>query len=80
MIIESQAVGPFFKNGYVVGCEETERVFAAAREPKRFWLIENSEHARGWQFAGAEYERRVTDFFRETLAAEAIPAQYGAAS
>jgi hydroxyacylglutathione hydrolase len=22
MIIESQAVGPFFKNGYVVGCEE----------------------------------------------------------
>jgi len=23
MIIESQAVGPFFKNGYVVGCEET---------------------------------------------------------
>src|SRR5258708_5594413 len=23
MIIESQAVGPFLKNGYVVGCEET---------------------------------------------------------
>jgi len=23
MIIESQAVGPFFKNGYVVGCEST---------------------------------------------------------
>ncbi|MGH9142384.1 MAG: MBL fold metallo-hydrolase [Vicinamibacterales bacterium] len=23
MIIESQAVGPFFKNGYVVGCEDT---------------------------------------------------------
>ena len=23
MIIESQAVGPFFKNGFVVGCEET---------------------------------------------------------
>jgi hydroxyacylglutathione hydrolase len=23
MIVESQAVGPFFKNGYVVGCEET---------------------------------------------------------
>ena len=23
MIIETQAVGPFFKNGFVVGCEET---------------------------------------------------------
>jgi hydroxyacylglutathione hydrolase len=23
MIVESQAVGPFFKNGYVAGCEET---------------------------------------------------------
>jgi glyoxylase-like metal-dependent hydrolase (beta-lactamase superfamily II) len=23
MILETQAVGPFFKNGYVVGCEET---------------------------------------------------------
>src|SRR6202045_2712831 len=23
MILESQAVGPFFKNGFVVGCEET---------------------------------------------------------
>ena len=23
MIVESQAVGPFFKNGFVVGCEET---------------------------------------------------------
>src|SRR5262245_13246760 len=23
MIVESQAIGPFFKNGYVVGCEET---------------------------------------------------------
>jgi hydroxyacylglutathione hydrolase len=23
MIVESQAVGPFFKNGYVVGCQET---------------------------------------------------------
>ena len=23
MIIESEAVGPFFKNGFVVGCETT---------------------------------------------------------
>ena len=25
MIIESQAVGPFFKNGFVVGCEKTRQ-------------------------------------------------------
>ena len=24
MIVESQAVGPFFKNGFVVGCEQTK--------------------------------------------------------
>src|SRR4029077_2812209 len=24
MIVESQAVAPFFKNGFVVGCEETK--------------------------------------------------------
>ena len=24
MILESQAVGPFFKNGFVVGCSETD--------------------------------------------------------
>src|SRR3981189_3400485 len=24
MIVETQAVGPFFKNGYVVGCETTK--------------------------------------------------------
>ncbi len=25
MILESAAVGPFFKNGYVVGCERTRQ-------------------------------------------------------
>jgi uncharacterized protein len=58
----------------VIGHDETERVFAAAREPKRFWLIEDSDHARGWQFAGEEYERRVTDFFQQALMPEAVPA------
>ena len=52
----------------VIGADETVRVFEAAVEPKRFWLIEGSNHARGWQTAPEEYERRVLEFFRESLA------------
>ena len=51
----------------VIGCDETERLYAAAAQPKRFWLIPGADHARGWQAAGAEYEQRVTAFFQETL-------------
>jgi fermentation-respiration switch protein FrsA (DUF1100 family) len=54
----------------VIGHDETERVFAAAREPKRFWLIEGADHARGWQTAPEEYERRVGEFFQEALMTE----------
>jgi dipeptidyl aminopeptidase/acylaminoacyl peptidase len=55
----------------VIGADETARVFEAASEPKRFWLIEGSDHARGWQTAPEEYERRVLDFFRQALKATA---------
>jgi dipeptidyl aminopeptidase/acylaminoacyl peptidase len=63
----------------VIGCEETERVYAAAAEPKRFWRIEEADHARGWQTAGAEYEERVAAYFQETLA-QAEPAYAGGRS
>src|SRR4029077_16605561 len=55
--------------GAVVGSEETRRLFDAAREPKRFWLIPEANHARCWQEAGEVYERRVVEFFNETLGA-----------
>ena len=51
----------------VIGSDETERVFEAALEPKRFWLIPGADHARGWQAASEEYERRVLAFLREAL-------------
>jgi len=51
----------------VLGHEETARLFEAAGEPKRYWLIANADHARGWQAAPEEYERRVAEFFREAL-------------
>ncbi len=55
------------ENDAVVGVEDSRRLFDAAGEPKRYWLIPNSDHARGWQFASDEYERRVVEFFRDTL-------------
>jgi fermentation-respiration switch protein FrsA (DUF1100 family) len=59
-----------------IGCDETERLYLAAAEPKRFWLIAGADHARGWQAAGAEYEQRVISFFQDTLDA-AEPAHVG---
>lgn len=65
----------------VIGGEETERLYHAAAEPKRFWLIVGADHARGWQAAGAEYEQRVISFFQETLdAAEPAHVERSAAS
>jgi dienelactone hydrolase len=54
----------------VVGCDETQVVFDAALEPKRFWFIQGADHARGWQAAPQEYERRLAGFFQETLLGE----------
>jgi dipeptidyl aminopeptidase/acylaminoacyl peptidase len=62
------------QNDAVVGVEDSRRLFDAAGEPKRFWLIPHADHARGWQEAGEEYERRVVDFFSETLGAGAAVA------
>jgi uncharacterized protein len=42
--------------------EDTRRLFAAAREPKRLWLIPGADHEDLHTYAGAEYERRVTEF------------------
>lgn len=54
----------------VIGADETERLFQEAREPKRFWLIPGADHARGWQAAPEEYERRVLEFLGEALGAD----------
>ena len=61
----------------VIGADETERVFLAAGEPKRWWHIAGAEHACGWQAAPAEYERRLVGFFGEALEARP-PALAGA--
>jgi uncharacterized protein len=42
--------------------EDTQLLFAAAREPKELWLIPNAAHVDFLRFAGDEYRRRVTAF------------------
>jgi dipeptidyl aminopeptidase/acylaminoacyl peptidase len=44
-----------------------EAIFAAAREPKQWWLIPDSAHAQGARKAAAEYERRIVAFFDANL-------------
>lgn len=58
----------------VVGWQETERLFRAAEEPKRFWFIPEANHACGWQAAPAEYEQKVVAFLQEALAVPSTPA------
>jgi fermentation-respiration switch protein FrsA (DUF1100 family) len=41
---------------------ETERLFAAAREPKEIWIVPGGGHFNMHAYAGREYERRITDF------------------
>ena len=60
----------------VIGADETERLFPAAREPKQFWLIPGADHARGWQAAPEEYERRVLEFLHGALESAGVPSHY----
>lgn len=55
----------------VLGPEDTARLFAAAQEPKRYWLIPGAGHSRGWQAAPEEYELRALSFLNEALGVEA---------
>jgi dipeptidyl aminopeptidase/acylaminoacyl peptidase len=53
----------------VVGPEEARKLFDAAREPKRYWLVPDANHSRGWQAAPEEYERRVLEALQDGLRA-----------
>jgi pimeloyl-ACP methyl ester carboxylesterase len=48
----------------VVPYDLGQAVFAAANEPKQFWTIEGGHHNDLVQVAGAEFTKRLTEFFR----------------
>ena len=46
---------------------DTERLFAAAREPKALWLIPGAAHVDYYQASREEYQQRVVAFFDGAL-------------
>jgi alpha-beta hydrolase superfamily lysophospholipase len=50
---------------------DTERLFAAAREPKELWLIPNAAHVDFLEFAGEAYRRRILAFLAAALSGPA---------
>jgi fermentation-respiration switch protein FrsA (DUF1100 family) len=46
---------------------ESEALYAAAAQPKEFWVIAGAAHIDFHAFAGAPYEARVLDFLARTL-------------
>jgi fermentation-respiration switch protein FrsA (DUF1100 family) len=49
----------------VCPARESERLFAAAREPKARWIVRGAPHCEAFWVARREYERRVSAFFTE---------------
>ncbi|MCP4545774.1 MAG: hypothetical protein GY835_04825 [bacterium] len=46
---------------------ESQRLFAAANEPKEFRVIDGAAHIDFHAYVGAEYERRIVSFYSRYL-------------
>ncbi len=46
---------------------ETERLYAAAKSPKELWIVPGAGHFNMHDYAGKEYERRITAFLSSYL-------------
>jgi fermentation-respiration switch protein FrsA (DUF1100 family) len=57
--------------------EMARALFARARRPKDFWLVEGAKHNQAFQVAGDAYRQRVLQFFQDHLAAEPAAAPFG---
>jgi uncharacterized protein len=47
--------------------QETEAIFAAASQPKQFWLVPGAAHENLHDFAKEDYERRILEYFAKYL-------------
>ena len=64
------SVPKFFISGStdkLTTAQEAKDLFAAAAEPKQFWLVDGAAHEDLRLVAGGEYDRRVLAFFAERL-------------
>jgi uncharacterized protein len=55
------------RNDQTILPDHSQRIFDAAKEPKQVWWIPTGGHADGHVVARPEYERRVVDFFGQSL-------------
>jgi uncharacterized protein len=55
------------KDDQVVPSANSERNYAAARQPKELWLVPGERHGRAHSAAKSEYESRVTRFFEAAI-------------
>jgi fermentation-respiration switch protein FrsA (DUF1100 family) len=55
------------ENDGIMPPEDVRALFAAAPEPKEFWMVPGATHAKCRQTAPADYEKRVAAFFRARL-------------
>lgn len=51
----------------VCPADQSERLFAAAREPKTRWIVPGTPHTLAYWVARREYARRLTAFFQDSL-------------
>ena len=51
----------------VVPPANSERMYAAAGEPKQVWYVPGAKHNGSREVAGVEYEQRIVAFFRQAL-------------
>ncbi len=47
--------------------QESKDLFAAAAEPKQFWLVDGAAHVDMNDFAKDEYEKRILEFLARNL-------------
>ena len=59
---------------YVVPIANSERNFAAAREPKELWLVRGAKHAQSHTVEKEQYEQKVVNFFTSALGVGAAEA------
>jgi fermentation-respiration switch protein FrsA (DUF1100 family) len=50
--------------------QDTRNLFNAAPEPKELWRVDGATHQDLYRYAGAEYERRIDEFFSAHLRKE----------
>jgi pimeloyl-ACP methyl ester carboxylesterase len=60
--------------------EMAQALFALAKGPKEFWLVDGAKHNQALHVAGEKYRKRVLEFFQAHLAGEATGDRQLAAS